>query len=347
MRSEDKARSVARPAVFREPGALLYAGNCQALLDASLAGKVALNAWTRRGYPGKDLGEALPQVCSVGGWDATRPQDWGLAEHCNEGVKIAYLARGTLTLTLNGTKYELQEGQMFVVRPWQLHALGDPNVATSQIIWVLFDMGVRRPHEQWLWPDWLGWPDRDQERLTELLSKNEQPWYAATRDVARTFHDIADVVATGDIEGGETRLRLLISTMLLQFMQQLEAEAPALDASLTESRRTVEIFLERLWYALEESWTLDNMAAECSLSRTQFANHCVSITNMTPARYLQAMRLEAARRRLTEDAGAPITSIALDCGFSSSQYFATCFKKRFGHSPRALRSRKGLASAFP
>lgn len=333
----DKAGAVARPAVFREPGALLYAGNCQDLLDASLAGKVTLSAWTRRGYPGRDLGDALPQVCSVGGWDATRPQDWGLKEHCNEGVKIAYLARGTLTLKLDGEKYELQEGQMFVVRPWQLHAFGDPFVAPSQIVWVLFDMGMRRPHENWLWPDWIAWPQRDQDRLTDLLSKNEEPWYAASREVARSFMDIADIVSGNDIEGSETRLRLLISMMLLQFKNQLEAQRPDLDQSLAASRRTVDIFLRRLWHALDDNWTLENMAAECNLSRTQFAKHCLSLTNMTPARYLQTIRLEAARTMLAGSDAKSITEVALDCGFSSSQYFATCFRKQFGISPTKLR----------
>ncbi|MBE1202785.1 AraC family transcriptional regulator [Aminobacter carboxidus] len=332
MESDRNARAAARPAVFREPGALLYAGNCQDLLKASMAGKVTLNAWTRRGYPGIDLGNALPQVCSVGGWDATHPQDWGLREHCNEGVKIAFVARGSLTITMDGKKTMLTEGRMFVVRPWQLHALGDPDVGASHIVWVLLDMGVRRPHETWQWPDWIGWPERDRKRLTELLSKNEQLSYTATRDVARSFMDIADLVATQDIESHEARLRLVISMMLLQFREMLESQSPVLDLALASSKRTVEIFLKRLLHALDDDWTLENMAAECNLSRTQFTQHCLALTNMTPVRYLQMIRLDAARNQL-EAGKKSVTNIAFDCGFSSSQYFATCYKKRFGHSP--------------
>ncbi len=325
-------RAVERPAVFREPGALLYAGNCQDLLKASMAGKVTLNAWTRRGYPGLDLGAALPQVCSVGGWDATQPQDWGLREHCNEGVKICYVARGHLTVTVGGERHVMNEGQMFVVRPWQLHAYGEPNVAASQLVWILLDVGVRRPHETWLWPDWIGWPERDKKRLTELLSKNEQPSYVASRDVARCFMHMSEIVASNDVEGGEAKLRLVISMMLLQFMELLEAEAPVLDLALASSKRTVEIFLKRLHHALDEDWTLENMAAECNLSRTQFAQHCLVLTNMTPVRYLQTARLDAARQQL-EGGQRSVTEIAYDCGFSSSQYFATCYRKRFGFSP--------------
>lgn len=221
---------------------------------------------------------------------------------------------------------------MFVVRPWQLHALGDPTIGASHIIWVLMDMGVRRPHETWLWPDWIGWPERDRKRLSELLSKNEQISYLASRDVTRTFLEIHEVVAGGDIEGGEARLRLLISMMLLQFRQMLESQSPVLDLALASSKRTVEIFLKRLRHALDEDWTLENMAAECNLSRTQFTQHCQVLTNMTPVRYLQMLRLTAARQ-LLESGQQSVTHVAFDCGFSSSQYFATCYKKRFGFSP--------------
>lgn len=339
MNAEARERVLSRPAVFTEPGALLYAGNCADLYEASLQGKLTLSAWTRGKYPGRPLGEALPQVLSVGGWDAVRKQDWGLREHCNEGVKIAYMARGTMVLKVDGQRHELTEGQMFVVRPWQLHQFGDPHVAASQIIWVLFDVGVRRPHEDWLWPDWMAWPERDTARLSTLLSRNEQHVLTASREVARSFHDIADIVAGNDIPGSETRLRLQISLMLLQFMEQLEGQGPLLDEDLASSKRTVQIFLERLPHALDEPWTLENMAAECNLSRTQFSQHCQALTNMTPVRYLQMVRLETGKRRLAESALASVTEVALECGFSSSQYFATCYKRRFGFSPQETHRR--------
>ena len=42
MDSRHPELGTTRPAVFREPGALLYAGNCKDLLDASIAGRPAL-----------------------------------------------------------------------------------------------------------------------------------------------------------------------------------------------------------------------------------------------------------------------------------------------------------------
>jgi AraC family L-rhamnose operon regulatory protein RhaS len=37
-----------------------------------------------------------------------------------------------------------------------------------------------------------------------------------------------------------------------------------------------------------------------------------------------------------------VTTVAYDCGFSSSQYFDTCFKRRFGISPLDVRRQPQL-----
>jgi hypothetical protein len=122
-----------RPIVFRAPGSLLYADNCKDLQSAAQRGEVRLVAWTRGGYPGVPLDARLPGLCTAGFWDAGRPQNWGLKRHCNEGVKIAYVARGTVVLDVDGLSHTLHMGQMFIIRPWQLHAIGDPLVGPSQL----------------------------------------------------------------------------------------------------------------------------------------------------------------------------------------------------------------------
>ena len=80
------------------------------------------------------------------------------------------------------------------------------------------------------------------------------------------------------------------------------------------------------------------MAEECGLGITQFVRHCKQFTNVTPLQYLNHCRLEAARRILLEQPSRrSVTQVALDCGFSSPQYFATVFGQRFGCTPREYR----------
>ncbi len=109
------------------------------------------------------------------------------------------------------------------------------------------------------------------------------------------------------------------------------------DPRLTTAERAVEQFLEELEHALDEPWTLERMAAAAGLKRSRFEHYVRRLRNMTPVQYLAARRVERARRLLRERPELSITEIALECGFSSGQYFATVFRRLTGHSPRQER----------
>ena len=55
---------------------------------------------------------------------------------------------------------------------------------------------------------------------------------------------------------------------------------------------------------------------------------------MTPMEYLNYLRLEKSSIMLKEHPEKNIQDIAFDCGYTSSQYFATQFKKQYGCSPK-------------
>ncbi len=62
---------------------------------------------------------------------------------------------------------------------------------------------------------------------------------------------------------------------------------------------------------------------------------------MPPGEFILRCKVEHARRLLAEEA-SPITEIAFRLGFSSSQYFATVFKRYTNMTPReARREAKG------
>ncbi len=328
-----------RPSVFRQPDSMMYADNCRELQAAAARGEVELHAWTRGSYPGTSLGDRLPGIRTVGFWDARHRQDWGLGRHCNEGFKIAYLARGSLNLVVDDRTYELAQGQFIVIRPWQLHSIGDPAVDASRLLWVILDGGLRRPSEPCNWPDWLVFSREEADTLSRLLTQNNQPVWDAGADLARAFEALAPILLGRTPQEGETRLKVALNTIMLSLIERMAAQAPKLDPDLSTSQHTVAIFLRRLAFALDEDWTLDAMAEECGLSRTRFSEHCQRLTNMTPKQYLQHLRLEEAARQLNGSGLRSITDIALSCGFSSSQYFSNAYRKRYGCAPIATRRR--------
>ena len=81
------------------------------------------------------------------------------------------------------------------------------------------------------------------------------------------------------------------------------------------------------------------MAKSCGLGVTRFVHYCRQVTNMSPAEYLNTLRASRAAELLSGSPEMSVTDISFACGFGSSQYFATVFKRHHGCSPTELRSR--------
>lgn len=329
-----------RSAVFLSSDATYHADRCEPLVQAIERGEVRLTAWARRGYPGHSLpSRLLPEISTVGVWDATGTQTWGLDWHRNEGIEITYLSRGRTAFLVEGERFQLESGQVTITRPWQKHRLGDPHIGATRLHWLILDLKVRRPDQPWCWPPWLVLSPQDLQRLTTLLSHNEDPVWPATPETASAFERIADLVQNSNPVQAQSRLRLCINELLVALLDLLVGEDVMLNPHLVSTRRSVELFLKELDDHLEDRWTLDTMAERCGLGRTRFADYCRRISNMTPAAYLTHRRVEAAKKLLRTHPRLSVTDVALACGFQTSQYFATVFNHATGVSPRDYRGK--------
>ena len=72
-------------------------------------------------------------------------------------------------------------------------------------------------------------------------------------------------------------------------------------------------------------------------SRTRLFTLFAAEAGLSPNDFLLRCRVERAKELLRADA-APLTQVALDCGFSSSTYFSTVFRKYVGCTPSEWRT---------
>lgn len=86
--------------------------------------------------------------------------------------------------------------------------------------------------------------------------------------------------------------------------------------------------------------SLEEIAQAANFSAFHFHRIFKAATGETVLGFVRRLRLERAGNRLLADSREDITSVALECGFSSSQNFAKAFRARFGESPSEFRRRK-------
>jgi transcriptional regulator GlxA family with amidase domain len=87
-----------------------------------------------------------------------------------------------------------------------------------------------------------------------------------------------------------------------------------------------------------EQLTVEVLAEKTNLSPRQFARVFTAETGMSPGRYVDRIRLEAARRKL-EDSTATISKIATDCGYGTPETMRRAFIRSLGVSPAEYRRR--------
>ncbi|EEF22378.1 HTH-type transcriptional regulator glxA, putative, partial [Ricinus communis] len=94
------------------------------------------------------------------------------------------------------------------------------------------------------------------------------------------------------------------------------------------------------WVAanLHENLTVDRLAEQAGMTPRTFARSYVSQLGRTPAKMVEAMRLEAACRAL-EKTTLPLETIAATTGYVEEQNLRRVFQRQLGVSPGQYRSR--------
>jgi AraC-like DNA-binding protein len=314
---------------------------CLPQRNALREGKIEIHALSQGHYPGVVVSpEVLPAVSSIGYFDAIGAQDWGTEMHRNEGIEICYMESGGSDMIIDDHCYPFPAGTLSITRPWQLHQLGVPHVGPGRFHWVIIDVAAYRPNQKWRWPEWLILNESERDQLAQRLRANENPIWTASKEIGEIFSKLASYVASDPPEAKASRILIMLNELLAAILDLMHADNVDLERGLNAPRKTVELFLRELTRApsiLEVQWTLQSMASYCGIGRSSFANYCHEITNTSPIDYLTRCRVEEAARRLVADPNTPITEIAFDVGYSSSQYFARKFREHHGMSPRQWR----------
>lgn len=135
----------------------------------------------------------------------------------------------------------------------------------------------------------------------------------------------------------------ILQLRLLFHRSMLKVAGTAAPATMTEdvpmqsvSQKDIE-FIERINRVIEEAladedFSIDNLAESLNMSRSNFYRKIKSLTGVSPNDYLKTLRLNRAAKLIKS--GMRISEVYGSVGFSSSSYFAKCFKAQFGVLPK-------------
>ena len=82
----------------------------------------------------------------------------------------------------------------------------------------------------------------------------------------------------------------------------------------------------------DENFSIDTLAEQMNMSRSNFYRKIKALSGMSPNDYLKTLRMNRAAELIVS--GTRISEVAAQVGFTSSSYFAKCFKAQYGVLPK-------------
>lgn len=139
---------------------------------------------------------------------------------------------------------------------------------------------------------------------------------------------------------------LAVAQQLVLFLKRPGGQSQFSSALVAARRQQSERFGDLLaWIQahLHETLTVETLAAQVAMSPRHFARTFVREFDETPAKYVERVRLEAARREL-ENGSATMDEVARRCGFGTSETLRRTFERHLRVSPNRYRSRFSAAA---
>lgn len=183
---------------------------------------------------------------------------------------------------------------------------------------------------------------RELARVYPDLTVDPDPIFVRDGDVWTSAGVTAGIdLALAMVEQDHGReLALLLARHLVMFLRRPGSQSQ-FSAALAAQEPRREPLREVKRLVVDEpaaEHTVEAMAARAHMSPRHFARAFRAETGLTPARYVEQVRLEAARRRL-EEGGQAVGAIALACGFGTAETMRRSFLRALGVSPAEYRRR--------
>jgi AraC family transcriptional activator of mtrCDE len=168
-----------------------------------------------------------------------------------------------------------------------------------------------------------------------VLRTVEQPSVERFRRLLMDIRDELDNEYPGSNLIATNLASALFVMMIRLHLQQVPERRSML--SLLQNRTTSRAVIAML-KAPSKDWTLDDMAAAAVTSRGTLVRAFRRASGLAPMAYLGALRLDLARRRLSETKDS-MGEVAATVGYKTEGALSKAFLRRFGIRPGAVRQR--------
>jgi len=248
----------------------------------------------------------------------------GFHEHAHDCMEIRYLETGRQHYRIAGRDYALCGGEALVTYPGELHGSGHFPIESGK----LFTLRMALPKSS---GRFLMLTPRQAEPLVGRLKTFPNRNFRCDARMRQVTDDLLSLLRSER----DSLSGIAVACGLLQWTLALLA-----CAERTESAGTTPDIARALDFINAEQTrmpTLEALADVAGISKSRFNTKFSRQVGAPPMQYLLRHKIGLAIERLRDRPDRTITDIAISLGFSSSQYFATVFRRITHRAPSEYR----------
>lgn len=249
------------------------------------------------------------------------PADYRFNPHAHPEYEIDYINTGHCIMSVGKEYVALRQGECIVTAPGMLHGFMVDGQKPCRITQLELVIHVpERAGEGLLFP-WMTeacYRLRDCESLLPLLER------------AVYYHRAGDL--------GLTEQTMLDLTLLQFYAAVSEAVRRQRRQEGRERSGKAESVLQYINEHLDEELNLERLAREHEISSRYLRRYFQEHVGMGSSEYITMLRVGRAKRLLWRPEYS-VTDVAMQCGFSSAQYFCRVFSRMVGQTPAQYRNK--------
>ncbi len=262
------------------------------------------------------------------------PQDFtSVPLHWHLEMEIIYIKKGRGVVSINLTPALVQEGDIILIVPGQLHGISQHENMRMEYENILFDLNMLiTKHNDICTADYL-LPLSQTNILPEIIytpqhSKYERIafWIDRADEICKTFPPAYPLAIKG-----------CLFSLFYELFSDWDKDASTMAADSRPSLQKLKSIIKYVENHYHEHITIETIANLCDYSQSHFMRYFKKAMGTTFINYLNDYRLViAARLLLSSD--STVLSISEEVGFDNLSYFNRCFKKKFGTTPSLYRN---------
>jgi AraC-like DNA-binding protein len=278
----------------------------------------------------------LPGIIMFGRYQYAASQTGLLPQAHRHAIEICFLERGEQTYRVRDRVYRLRGNDQFFTLPGEVHDTAQLPQERGILYWLILSVAPSK--------GFLGLASGLGRQLQRELCRMPVRHFNAHPDCARLLGEITRLLSDRSPGRPDTSRRLFLQSRVLQYLTL------TLDASGRGARKTATPLIRRVLSHMEnhldDPIRVPELARIARLSESRFKIRFKREMGVPPAEFWLRKKIERAAVLLKD---RPVTEVAYALGFSSSQYFATAFKRYTLANPSQFHSRgqSGRRRALP